>query len=362
MLPDDVKVKKLSLRTENRGGMIRPALLALDGGGSKVDAALVDVDGRVLGAARWDVDRPAPVLKPVRADGDEASGIDRAVAAACRDAGIDPEARPVADMGMYCLAGADLAEDYERFEQDLSHRGWSAETVVRNDTWAVLRAGSERSWGVAVVCGSGINCAAVGPDGRTLRFPALGRLSGDWGGGYDIGSAAMWHAVRAEDGRGRPTVLERSVPQHFGLERPRELVEAFYFRRLDQARLVELPPAVFAAAQDGDDIATSIVERQADEVVTMVEAAVRRLGLADHRDLDVVLGGGVFQNRTAGFLDRIEQGVRRVASDPHLRVVTDPPVVGAVLLGLDRLGALPEARDVARAALTHGRLAGVAET
>jgi hypothetical protein len=88
----------------------------------------------------------------------------------------------------------------------------------------------------------------------------------------------------------------------------------------------------------------------------MVVTALRRLGLADQDGLDVVLGGGIFRNEHGGFFDRIEQGIRRVAKDFRIRVVTDPPVVGAALLGLDRLAATPQAAARARAALTHGRL------
>lgn len=324
--------------------MTRPALLAVDGGGSKVDAVVVGGTGEVLGAARRKV-------------GDESLGLEPAISAACAEAGIDPAARPVADLGMYCVAGADFPADYERIERRLAGDGWTAATVVRNDTFAVLRAGSERGWGVAVVCGTGINCTAVAPDGRTFRFPAVGHLSGDWGGGYDIGAAALWHAVRAEDGRGDATLLAETVPAHFGVARPHELTEAFHLRRLDQERLVELPPVVFAAAAAGDGVAASIVDRQADEVVTMVVTAVRRLGLDGgdgQRGLDVVLGGGIFRNGYDGFLRRIEHGVGRVAAAAEVRVVADPPVVGAVLLGLDRL----EVRADVRAALTHQRLAG----
>jgi N-acetylglucosamine kinase-like BadF-type ATPase len=325
-----------------------PALLAIDGGGSKIDAALVSPAGEVLGAARCLVDGKL-ALAP-------------AITAACVDAGIDPDARPVASLGVFCLTGADLPADEERIVRDLVDDGWTAETVLRNDTFAVLRAGSERNWGVAVVCGTGINCTAVAPDGRTVRFPALGQLSGDWGGGYDIGSTALWHAVRAEDGRGPATSLTAVVPAHFGLSLPHEVVEAFHFRRIERIRLVELPPVVFLAAAQGDEIAASIVERQADEVVTMVVTAVRRLGLdgvggsGGSDDLDVVLGGGIFRNGHDGFFARMEQGIRAVAADAAVRVVSDPPVVGAVLLGLDRLGAGAEAGDRARATLTHDRL------
>ena len=92
----------------------------------------------------------------------------------------------------------------------------------------MLRAGTERGWGVAVVCGAGINCVGVGPDGRHARFPALGAITGDWGGGFDLGLAALSAAARSEDGRGPRTPLEQAVPAHFGLATPRELAEAIH--------------------------------------------------------------------------------------------------------------------------------------
>jgi N-acetylglucosamine kinase-like BadF-type ATPase len=309
----------------------------------------------VLGAARW------------RADGAEAHGswgdghardLDRAVEAACTDAGIDPGAPPVADLGVYCLAGADLPADHRRIERTLRRRGWSTTTVLRNDTYAVLRAGSDRNWGVAVVCGTGMNCAGVSPGGRTFRFPAIGHISGDWGGGWDLGQMALWHAVRAEDGRGEATLLRQLVPEHFGLRRPHQVMTGIHFGRIAETRLTELPPVVFTAAAQGDAVAASIVERQADEIVTMAATALRRLRLTRLDDVDVVLGGGIFLNDHAAFVDRIGAGVRRVAPGARIAVVADPPVLGAVLLGLDSLGGAPSATARTRAALTHGRLLG----
>lgn len=210
--------------------------------------------------------------------------------------------------------------------------------MLRNDTFAVLRAGTDRTWGVGVVCGFGTNCAAVAPDGRTFRLPSLGWIAGDWGGGSDIGEAAMWYALRSEDGRGESTMLASTVPAHFGLRRPRQLMEAMYFGRLEEGRVAELPPLVFRAAADGDTVARSIVDRQADEVVAMAGAAIRKLRMAK-LDVHVVLGGGIFRNVFPPFFTRIEDGVRRIAPAATLTVLTAPPVIGAVLLGLDRSGA-----------------------
>ena len=333
--------------------MTRPAVLAIDGGGSKVDAAILGRDGSVLGCART-----------FAADGNgrepaRLGSIMGAVEAACREAGVDPERRPVASLGMFCLAGADLPVDDRRIHRALESRSWSARTLLRNDTFAVLRAGTERTWGVGVVCGFGTNCSAVSPSGRTYRFPALGWIAGDWGGGSDIGETALWHAVRSEDGRGARTVLAGSVPAHFGLRRPRQVMQAMYLGRLSEARVSELPPLVFEAAADGDEVARSIVDRQADEIVTMASTAVRRLGMT-RLDVDVVLGGGIFRTGFRPFFTRIEEGLALVAPRATVRVLDAPPVLGAALLALDHLGASRAAKRRVRDALTHDVLVRMA--
>jgi N-acetylglucosamine kinase-like BadF-type ATPase len=328
----------------------RPAILAVDGGGSKIDAALLRRDGTLLGAAR------------VRSEEWTKSGdnlhmgkIVEAAEAASRDAGLDPARRPVADRGVYCLAGADLPADDRRIRRWLGRAGITGADLVRNDTFAVLRAGTDRQWGVGVVCGSGTNCSAVAPDGRITRFPAVGEISGDWGGGFDIGRLAAFHAIRAEDGRGEKTALAKLVPAHFGLKRPRQLMEAVHSERLSVDRLVELVPVVFRAAADGDRVARSIVDRQADEVVTMAATAIRRLHMSK-LDVDVVLGGGIFRNDDEVFFRRIREGLRTVAPLAQVELLQAPPVMGAALIGLDQAGAPRAARSRLRAALTHERL------
>ncbi len=328
----------------------RPAILAVDGGGSKIDAALLRRDGTLLGAAR---------LRSTDHDGVGSANhlglLLDALAAAGRDAGLDPARRPVADLGVFCLAGADLPADDRRIEAWLRTQRLAEDDVVRNDTFAVLRAGTDRPWGVGVVCGYGTNCAAMAPDGRILRFPAVGTISGDWGGGADVGGEALWHAIRAEDGRGERTSLRELIPRHFGLRRPRQIVEAVHLGRLSEDRLVELAPLVFRAATDGDAVARRIVDRQADEIVTMAGTAIRRLRMRK-LDVDVVLGGGIFRNRDEPFFERIHKGVRAIAPLARVEVLSEPPVIGAALIGLDRLNPGRTAQRRIRAALTHERL------
>jgi N-acetylglucosamine kinase-like BadF-type ATPase len=258
-------------------------------------------------------------------------------------AGLGGDGR--AAVGHLLLAGLDLPVEEERLHAAVDGR-WADHLSIGNDTFAVLRAGTERGWGVAVVCGAGINCVGVGPDGRHVRFPALGAISGDWGGGYDVGLAALAAAVRSEDGRGPRTTLERAVPQHFALATPGELVEAIHLGRVAQRRIIELPPLVFDAAA-ADPVAAAIVDRLAAEVLALVRASIERLELGGAA-VEVLLGGGMFRAGDGRLMGAIEAGV---GPGVQVHVAASEPIVGAALLGLDELGAGPEALARARSEL-----------
>src|SRR5881296_1466855 len=219
-------------------------VLAVDGGNSKTDLALVRADGEVLGLAR------GPLSSPHHLGLDGALDVlQRLLDQASREAGLARNGA-VATIAQLLMAGVDFPSEEEELRAAVARRGWAQRTHVGNDTFAVLRAGTERGWGVAVVCGAGINCVGVSPDGRHARFPALGSITGDWGGGYDVGLAAVSAAARSEDGRGPKTSLEQAVPAHFGLETPTELAEGIHTGQIGQRRVIELAPLVLAEAAD----------------------------------------------------------------------------------------------------------------
>ncbi|MBD0418363.1 ATPase [Streptomyces sp. TRM S81-3] len=317
---------------------LTPCVLAVDAGNSKTDVAVVTAGGDVLATARGGGFRP-PAVGVERAVDTLADVVTRAFAAA-GVTGVDHVSA--------CLANADLPVEEEQLAAALHARAWGTSVDVRNDTFAILRAGVDEPRGVAVVCGAGVNCVGMRPDGRTARFPALGRVSGDWGGGWGLAEEALWHAARAEDGRGEPTELARTLPAHFGLGSMYALIEALHLGHIDSGRRHELAPVLFATAAGGDRVARAIVGRQADEVVTMATVALTRLDLLAE-ETPVLLGGSVLAARHRLLDERIRELLAERAPRAVPRVVTAPPVLGAVLLGLDRTGAAPEARARVRA-------------
>ena len=316
-------------------------VVAVDGGGSKTDAVAIDLEGHVLAHSRGPASNP------------QTQGLERAVtvvdALVTEVLGI--AGLPLLGVGVF-LAGLDLEAEVDAFRAAVRRLPWATTgaPLIDNDMPALLRTGTKRADAVAVVCGTGINCIGVRADGATARFPAVGVISGDWGGGSQLGEQALWFAARAVDGRGAPTAFTRLVPAHFGLPDVQAVIEAFHFGRLSPPALATLSPVVLEAADDGDAVALDILNRQAEEIVALVMAAITRLELGETA-LPVVLGGGVLATGDAHLLGPIERGLAEAAPLARISLVRDRPIVGAALLTLEAAGVTPEHEDAARTAL-----------
>jgi N-acetylglucosamine kinase-like BadF-type ATPase len=333
--------------------MKRVAVLAVDGGNSKTDLALVQADGSVLSLVRGPLSSP----QHLRVEGAVAV-VGSLLAEAVREARLSEGW--VAEIAMLLMAGVDFPAEEDAVRVAVEQLGWAKRVSVDNDTFAILRAGTELGWGVAVTCGAGINCVGVAPDGRHARFPALGAITGDWGGGYDLGLAAVAAAARSEDGRGPRTSLERAVPAYFGLTTPTDLAEAIHTGRIEQRRVIELAPIVLAEGAD-DAVAAEIVQHLVAEVVALARVALTRLELTS-QPVEVLLGGGVLQDVDGDLLAAIDSGLREVAPSVSVRPTASAAIVGAALLGLDELGAGKDAQERLRGELSSAfsRLEGVA--
>jgi N-acetylglucosamine kinase-like BadF-type ATPase len=275
-----------------------------------------------------------------------AVGVDATVAFLARlvEPALDGTA---ASHGAFYLCGVDIPSDRTSLASALEREHWVERATVDNDVFALLRAGTDDPDAVAVVCGAGINCAGRSADGRIARYPSLGWESGDWGGSVMLGREVLFHAARADDGRGEPTALRDVVADHFGLSVP-EVGEAVRYGRIPPERLGELAPAVVASAEASDPVAHRLVDRLAEEVVLMAVRALADLGLVS---ATILLGGGMLRGG-AGFLyNEVVARLAERAPAAKPTAVTAPPVLGAALDALDAAGARPAAIARLRAAV-----------
>jgi N-acetylglucosamine kinase-like BadF-type ATPase len=300
-------------------------VVGVDGGGTKTDVVVVGRDGTVLGACRagpgnW-----------------EAIGLDamrETLAAALRDALAAADVAPSrVAVSAFALAGCDWPTDEARIDAELTRLGLSGERVVVNDSFAALRAGATRPYGVVSIAGTGGCTSGRGRDGATFRTMAV-----SWGEG-----SGAWSLVRAA-----AHAIAREYHGHEVTQLTPRLLEALgfastpaFFEALTRGQRTvlgpQLAPLVLQAASEGDAVATQIVEQVAHQHAADVVGVARRLALLDTQ-FEVVRAGGVHRAGHAEFDTAFEVGVLAAATEVEFVRLAVPPVVGAALLALDAVG------------------------
>jgi N-acetylglucosamine kinase-like BadF-type ATPase len=301
-------------------------IVAVDGGGSKTDAVAFSREGALI--ARASGPGSSPHFLGLEAAVRRVDELVRDVAGEC----------PVIQANLY-LSGVDFPAEIADFMEAIADYAWSSTTtVVSNDLFALLRAGTAAPNAVAVVCGTGINAIGIREDGAVARFAALGDISGDWGGGTGIGEQALWHVARAADLRGPATSLSAVLPGVYGRSTVDEVIQALHMGDIAYADLGRLSPLVFDHSDAGDPIARSLVDRQATEIALMARSCVERLGM-QNIDVPIVIGGGVLSGRNPRLLTGIETRLADVIPRSTLIHITRSPIEGAALLALESAGA-----------------------
>lgn len=304
-------------------------VLGVDGGATKTHALVLDNTGQVLGlgeagSGNHQVFGLKSALREIK----------QASLSAITAAGLSPE---TIRLGYFCLAGADLPEDYAMLQEALEGLRLVNSLVIKNDTMAALRSGLTCSWGIVIVCGTGFNAAGRAPDGKEIILPGLGPISGDWGGGYALSQEIIRRVMRAWDGRGKPTMLTSLVLSALKVPSEGTLLSKLYHGEIEPRRLIDLVPLLFEAAEAGDEVARELIIQMGTEVGITANALIRRLSLQGE-EVEIVLAGGVFKGKGSLLLDTVTELVHEIA--PRARIVRPryEPVVGAALLALEAIG------------------------
>jgi len=262
-------------------------VLGIDGGGTKTSAwiAWCRADGEpvVVGRGSAGGSNPLAVGLPRALE-----NLDLAVDMARREAGADG---PLA-AAVLGLAGSDREEVREPILRWADKRRLARRFHLEHDALPVLAAGSDETWGVAVISGTGSFAFGRNRQGQTARAGGWGFLLGDEGSGYAIARAGLRAAFRASDGRGPATRLLDDLLARLQGSQPTDIVPAVYRFATDPAAVAALAPWVFEAAAASDAVAQSIVAGAGGDLGGLVATVARRLGFDDEA-FPLAMAGGV---------------------------------------------------------------------
>ena len=301
-----------------------PVIIAVDGGASKTDVAVVDRDGHLLARSRGGGCSHLEL-------GFEAAAqvVDGSVRQALADAGVQSD--QVVHAACY-LTAIDMPEEQVRLAALIGRTEWgNVSLVVENDLFPILRAGTDSPNAAVVVCGSGINGLARHQDGRVARVLSQGRSSGDWGGGTELAHEVLWLAARAEDGRGGATQLRAALLQWCNATSIHEVSVAVHKGLLNPTAWRARVPEIMEIAAMGDVVAVELLRNQGREMGLLAKSLLNRLGLnSDHSP--IVIGGGIGVVGNQFIMDGLESVVGNPASDGHVILLNSDPINGAIAL------------------------------
>ncbi len=243
--------------------------LGIDGGGSKTLALIADESGNVIGRGSAESSNYHSIGKEKAFE-----SLNDAIRLAFEDAKLSPQNFRAACIG---LAGVDRPQDRAVIESWARENLPSTPLKIVNDAELVLAAGTPDGWGVAMICGTGSIVYGRNKNGETTRAGGWGYLLGDEGSGYRIGLAALQAIVRSHDGRDESTILQSSILNHLSLSSPVDLIKYIYRERVPTAEIAALASFVEAAAENGDGVATRILQEAAHELSLAVKSVVRQL-------------------------------------------------------------------------------------
>ena len=233
------------------------------------------------------------------------------------------------------VAGYDWPSELAPTLEAIATLGLAAPLEVVNDTIIGLVAGAEAGWGVAVIAGTSNNCWGWDAQHRIGRVTGNGGMFGEHGGSGELVQEAVAAVARAWTRRGPSTALTGAFCQLVGASSDADLLEGLSQGWYDIGAAAA--PLVFQTAEAGDPVALGVVRWAAVELASLANGVIRQLHL-EEQAFDVVLVGSMY-NGGPLLLEPMAAAVWAVAPGACFVKLTVPPVVGAVLLGMQAAGA-----------------------
>lgn len=311
----------------NKAGKQEGYILGIDQGGTKTAAAVMREDGFIAGCATA---KGAYFPDEGVENALEQMGV--AAEEAVRSAGIDIEdiVYTVAGVG-----GVDWPGDDERIREALQKKLSLGETFACNDMVIAFYSGARYSHGVVICAGTGMNGALIDREGRQFIY-------GDYmeeraQGGSALAKRALRKVFDAQLGLCPPTKLTPLFLQQAGLTDVDALLKRYMTEAGFRKELRFLMPQILMVAKREDEAACALLDEFSEEIVLYIEAGLRKMDMKPEEE-EIVLAGSIFKGADNPLTSRVMQGVRERLRGAEIVQARYEPVVGACILGLNKMG------------------------
>ena len=233
------------------------------------------------------------------------------------------------------ISGYDWPQQEAPLLETISTLKLDAPIAMVNDAVLGMLAGTKEGWGLAVVSGTGCNAWGWNKDrSRVGHVTGAGVQMGEFAGASELIFRSIQAISHEWTMRGPATLLSTYFVEHCGAKDLPDLlyglVQETYTLEADAA------PLVFQAAREGDGVAIDLVRWAGSELGEMTKAVIRQLAF-ENETFDIVLIGSMF-NGGSLLSSTMKNTVIAFAPNARMLRLEAPPVMGALLLGMDTGG------------------------
>ena len=252
------------------------------------------------------------------------------LAAALEMSGVEKAQLAGAGFG---IAGYDFPSDRQAHLEAIGSLGLSCPVEVVNDGLNGLLAGATRGIGINVTAGSSNNCRGRNKDGKEGRIVGNSSQFGEHGGAIEIVQRGL-HLVNYAWIKRRPaTALTPIYLNAFGAKNELALMEGLSNEQYELSP--DLATQVIEAARNGDAAAREVVRWAGEELGWLAVAVARQIEMQDE-EVEVIQSGSIFEAGKA-IVGPMKRVVLKHCPRAKLIRLNGPPVVGAVILGMEQV-------------------------
>lgn len=303
-------------------------IIGIDGGGTKTEAVIADLDGNILGIGRAGASN-YHVLGLEQA----IASIKEAIEHARENSKLNIQKFKVVCLG---LAGAGRPNDRSILLDAIRNLGIFGTIIIKHDAEIALAGATVLQPGVIVIAGTGAMAYGVSPSGEVKRSGGWGNILGDEGSAYYIGRKALNAICKAYDGRGNPTVLLDAIIEFWKLKDFDSIIKKVYGMTNPVQDIASIAPLVSESAEMGDQVAIEILKDSAKELALCAISVIKGLEMQNIR-FPVAISGSVF-NAGEIILKPFKEQIISVSKFADIIRPMFSPVVGSILLALSEVG------------------------
>ena len=266
-------------------------ILGVDGGGTKTTVQIADVRGKavtqvVSGASSYKSVGTSRAIE----------NLNKAVFNAIKNLKTSKDVYFISSC--FGFAGNDAEEDCKTYTEIVFNNKLGSHldpkrTIICNDTRIGIEVGSEKKNKIIIIAGTGSNCLGINEDGKKVRASGWDYILADEGSGYSIGLKALKAVMRAYDGRGKKTMLSKTILEELNLKKVLDLVRWAYDGPFSKVMIGTLAKGVCKTAKMGDEVSINILAEEACEAAVSVITVADKLGFTS-KDFDLIFAGSLF--------------------------------------------------------------------